>query len=165
MHDQGYLPSTEGTYRRLKDFSANFAKAEYYTWQSVGLSADNFVIRTDLVMQTSNQTFPRGGCGFVIHDGNMIMLSQKGNAYRFDEWNGIGPANYIGESHNPWEVELTLIFQQDTAWLLINGKERLTAGGFPHITRDVAYAVISGSSDSYGTRCEFKNTDFWILQE
>ena len=167
FYEQGYIPSTKGTYRHLDDYSASFAKAEYYQWKQVVSKANNFIVRTDLVMQTVNQTFPRGGCGFVIHGYDMLMLSQKGNVYRFDPIFGIGPTNYLGESFNPWEVEVTLIYSGDNAWLFIAGKEKLKANinSLFQDTKDVAFAVISGSNDDFGTRCDFKNTDFWTIEE
>jgi hypothetical protein len=67
-------------------------------------------------------------------------------------------------------VEITIIYSGDTAWFFVDGKEKLKANllkssFFRQHTKDVAFAVISGSNDDFGTRCDFKNTDFWTIEE
>jgi hypothetical protein len=169
FQSQGDVANTPGTYSSIDDTEMTFANPGYYHWTAVGTGVHDFVIRTDLTMETSKQSFERGGCGFVVGDSNLMMLSQKGNVYRFDPIFGLGPTNYLGEASNPWSTELALIFKQTgdkytgIARLFIAGKERLKAsmrlgdGG-------ISLAVISGSDTDFGTRCQFKNTDLWTTQ-
>lgn len=167
FYEQGYIPSTKGTYQHLEDYSDSFAQAEYYQWNQIVPNAKSFIVRSDLTMETVNQTFARGGCGFVIHGYDMLMLSQKGNVYRFDPIFGIGPTNYLGESFNPWSLEIVLIYSGNNAWLFVDGKETLKANlnGLYQDNNELAFAVISGSNDDFGTRCDFKNNDFWLIEE
>ena len=165
FYEQGYILSTKGSYQHLEDYSDSYAKAEYYQWKQVVADAKSFILRSDLTMQTVNLTFPRGGCGFIIHGFDMLMLSQKGNVYKFDPIFGVGNSNYLGESFNPWSVEIVLIYSEENAWLFVDGKEKLKANLTYPSTNDLAFAVISGSNDDYGTRCDFKNIDFWTIEE
>lgn len=171
--DAGYISSSNGKYESYGDVSFSLAKQGEYLLEMNGVDVKKFIVRSDVTIQTASRTSSRSGCGFVFSRSTftsfgdaqiMLFLGQNGTAYSVlsgMEFN----ANYYDVVPNPGEVELTLIVNCDMARLLVNEREMIKWVPLKDITTDWGYTVISGSSDNFGTKCDFRNVDYWVIEE
>lgn len=171
--DAKYISSTKGTYQSLGDHSLSLAKQGGYQTEMNGVDVKNFIVRSDVTLQAASRTSARSGCGFVfsrfefkpLGDAQiMLFLGQNGTAYNVlsgYEFN----SNHYNTIPNPAEVELTLIVDGVTAHLLVNDREMIKWAPLKDITTDWGFAVISGSNEDYGSKCDFKNIDYWVIEE
>lgn len=174
-YDDGYIPSLEGTYQRLDDFSNHLAKEGFYSGVPAGIQASQFIVRADITMSNYKTEFPRAGCGFMYHsDGlaffhEILFLSQNGNIYYYypDSSGRIDyKSNYYEELPNPVKVNLTLIVNKANVYFYVNDKFVLERKSVrKSLPTHWGYATVSGSSLSFGTKCEFTNIEFWKIKQ
>jgi hypothetical protein len=178
--DAGYIPSINGTYTRLKDYSDAYAKEGYYHAIHVGNPGSIFIVRTDVTLANARSEFPRAGCGFVYHsdqstyDPEVLFLSQNGNVYYYYDtsYGYASSSNYYNKLSNPADVNLTMIVNQENAYFLVNDKfvikARSTLGygqkNFDWLM-DWGFATVSSSYESFGTKCDYKNVEFWHVTQ
>jgi hypothetical protein len=170
----GYIPSTNGTYYSLPDYSDNWAQINYYRWYSTGYSPENFVIESDVEYASASDiaNWFESGCGFVFHaDENnqhyAVFIVMDGHAFSHAISDGkfipMGDA-YLGKLDIPTgKVHFVLVVNGKQYALFLNGKlvkkfegiqGKLTKG-------DLAYSIISGTNTGSGTSCKFTNTGLW----
>ncbi len=169
---QKLVSSSKGTYYRVQDFTGEWAKLSYYHWWPLNRKPTNFAIRADVSWESA---VPMGnpsksGCGFVFHENgasdlHVSFLSMDGYVRNYrTEKNVITnlKGNYAGKFNYPAD-KARIMLVVDYQWLTfyVNGKQvvrfqddRLNGGG-------LAFAVASGSNNSFGTRCTFQNVDLW----
>jgi len=170
--DAEYISTTNGKYQNLGDHSLSLAKQGYFQWGMNGVNVKNFIVRSDVTMQTASRTISRSGCGFVFsrmrgasgESQIMLFLGQNGTAYSVMDGYEMHK-NYYDIVPNPGEVELTLIVDGDKARLLVNDRAMIKWAPLRDITTDWGYSLISGSNEDFGTKCEFRNIDYWIIEE
>lgn len=178
-HDAGYIPSASGTYQRLKDYSDAYAKEGYYQRIYVGFPGSIYIVRTDVTLANARSEFPRAGCGFVYHsdqstyDPEVLFLSQNGNVYYYYDvaYGYASASNYYNHLSNPADVKLTMIVNEENAYFLVNDKfvikARSTLGaGKKNFDwkLDWGFATVSGSYESFGTKCDFTNIELWTVK-
>jgi hypothetical protein len=172
----GYIPSTNGTYHSLPDYSDNWAQINYYRWYPTGYSPDNFVIESDVEYASASDiaNWFESGCGFVFHADETnqhyaVFFVMDGHAFSHAISGGkfipMGDA-YLGKLDIPTgKVHLALVVNGKQYALFVNGKlvkkfegiqGKLTQG-------DLAYSIISGTNTGSGTSCKFTNTGLWVV--
>jgi hypothetical protein len=166
------ISGSAGSYYRVQDLTAEFAKLNYYNWWPLDRNPENFVIRADVDWELSSPgaNYSKAGCGFVFHErgaGNLhfSFLSMDGYVrnIRMDKQIFTDlKANYAGKFQYPSDsAKIMLVVQNQTATFLVNNEvvvsyqdSRLTGG-------NLALAIASGTNSGFGTRCRFQNVELW----
>lgn len=170
-YDAKYVSTTDGTYSRLSDTSQSWAEGQYYNWWDAEPFVHNFILKTDIAWSSATESANAvSGCGFVFNlqgTGDkatryVIFISVEGYIIFWDKSRQIGTA-YYGPGKKTGSAHLTLIAEKDLFRVFVNNKSIKTfsikgAGG------GLAYTVISGTNKSYGTKCDFTNTELWKIQ-
>jgi hypothetical protein len=172
----GYITSTNGTYRRLPDYQDSLAQINYYRLYPTGLEPDNFVIESDLEYESASDTanWYESGCGYVFHgasddDHYVVFLVMDGHvmsaAVSAGAFYPMGDA-YFGKLDIPkGKVHIALAVDGRQYTFFVNGKpvkkyegflDRLTSG-------QLEYSIISGSNKDFGTSCKFTNNELWVV--
>lgn len=174
-YGKGYLPSTDGEYHHLDDFTMSSADRQItFEKKKTGYNVKDFMVRAHFKWQSAIANPDPGGCGwafrgnrdstyftFVDREWIFLGLMKEGQWNRYgktsgNDWVGLG---------NPAEADVTLTVSKGKAYMLLDGvlassytldTDFLTGGG------ELAYAVVAGTFKDYGTRCEMTNVDLWI---
>lgn len=167
---EGVIPSVDGNYFALDDYSKEFAKIAYYTWDtySVAKSA-NFLLqaRVNIANETTENAF-KSACGFVFEDDfsqHAVFFSLDGNVnYRTDGMDR--GSNYVDSSllQNPDGVVLTLILYNKALLFYVNDRKALSGPIVYGGPFNVGPAILSGTSEGFGTRCDFTETALWVIE-
>ncbi len=178
--DEGLIPSTDGEYTVLDDFSETFAQRGYLTWWSFDFDVTHFVYKAHVEWSTAGVTNDTSGCGIVfavnqngenysyygvVLDKNRIFFSTTYGGYYYDmgKSRGTGKVSF----GNPAEADFTLVVYDYKANVYVDGdfigeytlsKDRELQGQF-------GYGIISGTNKDYGTKCVITNSRLWELSE
>jgi len=172
---KGYLPSTEGEYHHLEDFTMSSADRQVtFTKKKTGYDVKDFMVKAHFKWQSAIANPDPGGCGwafrgsrdstyftFVDREWIFFGLMKEGQWNRYgktsgNDWVGLG---------NPAEADVTLAVSKGKAYVFIDDAlassytldtDFLTSAG------ELDYAVVAGTFKDYGTRCEMTNVDLWI---
>lgn len=170
-YDAGYIPSLNGKYYHLEDYSISYDEDGYYLWDIVKVDKyeiQDFIVKSHITMKTAFEKSPNTACGFAFRTigdyAQVGFVGQNGNS-SFISFDTLWKQGYFGNVSNPEELELVLIVFEKKIWSFINGKAVLSyehsldphAGGF-------GYAIMSGSDQGFGSQCDFKNTDLWVIK-
>lgn len=167
-YDSGRLPSLNGQYYRLEDYSDSYDLKGYYRWQIVRNNIRNFILKSHITMSTDSGSSPDTGCGFAFRVvgsfAEAVFVGQDGNSFyiagetEFD-------TGYFGSVSNPVELDLVLIVYENRIWSYVNDKAILDYEGFlDPSSGDLGFTVLSGSSQGTGSQCDFKDNELWIIQ-
>jgi hypothetical protein len=173
-----YLVSSKGTYRRLDDFTFQWAQLGYYTWEETGYQPADFVIESDIEWSSASTsaTLFNTGCGFAFHangsnDHYAVFLTMDGNvdsvSYYKGNWGHMGQGWYGKVDFPNGKAHIALVVQQDKYYFLVNDKLVKKYNGFQNKLMDgtLGYVVLSGTNKDYGTACKFSNVDLWTIKE
>ena len=174
-YQKGYLPSTEGEYHRLEDFTMESSDRQIvFAKRDTGYDVKDFMVKAHFKWQSAIANPDPGGCGwsfrgtrdstyFTFVDREWIFMGMfKGN-----QWNRYGKTSgndWVGLG-NPAEADVTLTVSKGRVYVIINdafassytlSMDSLTGAG------ELDYAVVAGTYKDYGTRCEMTNVDLWI---
>jgi hypothetical protein len=177
--DEGFIPSTSGTYIQLDDFREDFAQIGYlYPEFPENLQLENFVFNANVKWSTAVETSDTSGCGlvFAYQEGGKYgyyygVVLDKSRIY-FSSTNSLGYKD-LGKTRgtgrlnfgNPAEAELTLLVYDYRAFVYVDnefiGEYTLS------MDRDLygyfGFGIISGTNRDYGTRCEISRPRIWKL--
>jgi hypothetical protein len=172
--DKGYLDTVDGKFKKIKDFSYEWAELGYYKKWPVGVSATDFFISGHFKWSSAYQNTDNSGCGYVFslqeNDDHYAIFLDRSKvlfAITSDHHGRIaGPTRGTGRVKfgNPAEADFTLIVKDNYAYALVNGEvvSEYTLAQSRSLTGDVALSVLSGTNKDYGTRCEMTNLHAWI---
>ena len=177
--DEGLIPSTNGDYSVLEDFSDTFAQRGWLNYWYYDFTVRHFVYKAHVEWGTADDTDETSGCGIVfaveetgkdsnnyygvVLDKSRIFFSTTYGGYYYDmgKSRGKGTLNF----GNPAVADFTLLVYDYKAYVYVDGefigeytlsKDRELSGKF-------GYGVISGTNHGYGTRCEITNSRMWKL--
>lgn len=180
--ERGYLPSGQGELWDLDDASFDMAKINYLDFQFAGYEEKikDFAVWTDLkVSSAAAVNYPEySGCGFTFHlqdngdaytamvtkDRVLLTSCRNTSCWEVGKTRGSGRLSY----GNQLKATMELIVNDVHSYVLVDGQligeytlssDLLTDPGY------FAYAIISGTNQDYGTRCEFANTKLWVPNE
>jgi hypothetical protein len=172
---KGYLPSTEGEYHHLEDFSMDFANASLtYAKRETGYEVKDFMVKAHFKWQSAIANPDPGGCGWAFRkmkndtylafiDRDWIYLGMMNS----NQWTRYGKTSgnaWVGLG-NPAEADVALTVSKGKAYVIINDAfassytldtDYLTSSG------ELDYIVVAGTYKDYGTRCKMTNVDLWI---
>lgn len=172
LADEKLVSSAAGKYYRVQDFTGEWAKLSYFHWWPLNRKPSNFAIRADVAWDSAmpNSNPAKAGCGFVFHENgadnlHITLLNLDGYVrnYRFEKkvFTDL-KGNYAGKFKIPADsAKMMLVVDYQWITVFVNGKQvvrfednHLKDGG-------LAFAVSSGSNNSFGTRCSFTNVELW----
>jgi hypothetical protein len=174
-YEKGYLPSAEGEYHHLEDFTMESSDRQVvFAKRDTGYAVKDFMVKAHFKWKSAIANPDPGGCGwafrgtkdstyFTFVDHDWIYLGM----FKGSQWNRYGKT-----SGNAWvgfgslaEADVTLTVSKGKAYVIINdafassytlSMDNLTGAG------ELDYAVVAGTFKDYGTRCEMTNVDLWI---
>lgn len=185
IYDAGQIPTLEGTYKKLGDFSEQLAQQFGYKWSNTGVKAKEFIIRADFVWSIAHQK-NYSGCGYVFRekskdfyylialdalDGVLLSYTKKNPSSFFPPI-----VNYsIGASRktklpdmgpNPYQATFTLVVTEFKAYTYINDiyySEYELQKNWLTETGPLSFMILTGTDKDFGTRCEVTNAEVWII--
>lgn len=171
LASDGVIPSVEGKYYALDDYSKAFAKIRYYTWATYDMvKPTNFIIQAKVKIENATtEGAYKSGCGFIMQnffDDHGVFLSLDGNANYWSDGYDRG-SNYLDATlyeQNPDGVTLTLVLSNKALTMYVNDRMALsgiTIYGEPFY---VGPAILSGTSEGFGTRCDFTEMSLWEIK-
>lgn len=176
LADDKIISTTQGTYKKLADFDESWAQLYWYQWWYTDFSPTNFVIQADLEWQSGSNiaNWSDSGCGFIYHESGsknhhatFLMMDGKVVSYRAinDTWTSLKGGN-AGRFKTPADsAHMVLVVDNQWVTALVNGNKvvrfqdtKLTGG-------KLALTVASGTNKDFGTRCQMKNIELWVLPD
>jgi len=177
-YEKGYLPSTEGEYHPLEDFSKDWAYINDYDLYETGYSPENFLVTAHFEWESAIRYPDPSGCGFGFHrqgndhylffvDREMIWLGMWDDSQKYFTRIGVSNGNAWVGLGNPGKANVGLIVNQKKAYVLINNNfassytldtDWLIGSG------ELNYTVVSGTNKDYGTRCTMTDVHLWIFE-
>jgi hypothetical protein len=168
LANEGVIESTKGEYHSLDDFSDSFAKIAYYNWSTYeAVQTSNFIMQAQVrISNSTTENIFKSACGFVMDAGythHAIFFALDGNVnFRTD--GGDRGSKYLDASlfQNADGVRLTLVLSNKTLLFYVNDKKTFNQivyeGPF-----SVGPSILSGTSEGFGTRCEFTDMVLWDM--
>ena len=180
IHAAGQISSTDGNYLELDDYSAEVATKLSYAYAETGVSAKNFIVRGDFEWSNAINTTNISGCGFVYRvqpnmDHYLIVLdafsgvklasSTDRGTYSMGSPQG-GDEKLTDFGSDPYHATFTLVVNDLKSYVYVNDvyqgeykllDYRITDSGL------LSGAVLSATSEGYGTRCNITNIQAWII--
>jgi hypothetical protein len=175
LYDQGYLNSTAGVYRPIRDFDESWAQLNWYQWTPTGLSPTDFVVRADLAWESASETADWwiSGCGFVFRlnekdDHYLAFLGLDGRLHLYrnlNEVTGELASPYFGRLDVPrGEASMEIIAEGNWFTFFVNG-ERLHSRQDASLPEgEFALTLVSGTNKDYGIHCRMTNIGLWELK-
>ncbi len=172
-NDQGILPSTKGTYKRLDDFSDEWAQNGWYRWTYTGADTTDFLLRAHLSWESASRSANPSGCGFVIHqqsndDHYLLFFANTGHVILEAQHNGgsLVGWSYFGHAGQKGEADLILVVIGPRYKIYVDGKYVGTILAYDNIMTSgaLSYTVVSGINTDFGTRCSMTDVDLWKIE-
>lgn len=168
LASEAILPSTEGKYYVLDDFSDSFAKSRYYGWVIYpDLTPSNFIMQAKVKIANDAEETYKAGCGFVIQNKDYyvfaVFFSLDGNANYYNS----GFHYYSKYLDNtlydkyPDGLTLTMVLSNRALFFYVNGEMALSGITIYEEPYVVGPAILSGTSEGFGTRCDFTEVTVW----
>ncbi len=180
LYNEGYTTTKEGTFKKLGDFSEQWAKLDWYQyWYQGDDKYSNFVLSFSATMQSASDkaNWHHAGCGVVfrhVDNENHLFLIIAQNGFmslrkRIKDMVYIVKDSKKYGSQIPVEnVYVTLIADGMNVVILADGYQILEARdpilGSTLREGRLAFSVMSGTNKGYGTRCTMKNIWLWELK-
>jgi hypothetical protein len=188
IFDDGHISTTNGTYKKLDDFSQEYSSKFGYNWTNTGTYAKDFIVRADFNWSVADQK-NYSGCGYVFReksdkfyylialdalDGVLLSYTREG----YDPLWGTDVYNYsIAASRrtklpdmgpNPYQATFTLIVEDLKAFTYINDiyySEYDLQSNWLTEEGPLAFMILTGSDKDYGTRCQITDAGIWIIHK
>jgi hypothetical protein len=179
-YEAGQISTTEGQYVVLDDYQDELASKLAYAWAETGLIAKNFIIQADFEWSNAINTVNLSGCGFIYRmqqnqDHYIIILdafsgvklashTDKGTSSMGSPQNGEQTTSDFGP--NPYQATFTLVVNELKTYVYINDVYHGEYNLLKHRILDsgpLAVAVLSATSEGYGTRCKMTNVRVWVI--
>jgi len=180
IYEAGQIPNIDGKYLGLDDYKDEVANKLDYAYAETGVSAKNFIVRGDFEWSNAVNTTNISGCGFVYRvqpnmDHYLIVLdafsgaklassTDRGTYSMGSPQKGDEKLTDFGS--DPYHATFTLVVNNLKSYIYVNDiyqgeykllDYRITESGL------LSGAVLSATSEGYGTRCKITNTQAWII--
>jgi hypothetical protein len=169
--DAGLLPSLNGKYQIMDDYSIASTEAGSYLWKTYDNKIKNFIVQADIVLETAPAPASQSGCGFVFDVkasfyNSFVFLQRNGSAV-FGRFGGVYATKYYDQLQNPAEFTMVIIVHNDKLRLVINDQEVIV---YNYLEKDRSKnewgpAILVGSTQDFGTRCSFRNIELWEISD
>jgi hypothetical protein len=173
------IPSTDGSYIELEDYSESFAQRGWLQYYYYDFYIEQFVYKGHVRWSTAGPTNEVSGCGVVfavqpksdsvyyavILDRSRIYFTSTKGGYYYDlgKSRGTGKLNF----GNPAEADFTLLVYDYKAYVYVNSDfiGEYTLSKDKELMGKFGYGIISGTNHDYGTRCEITDSRMWKLSQ
>lgn len=173
----GYIPSTQGEYFRLDDYTGAWANLLYYYYDPTGFKVRDFIVRTHVYWQNAALSNPLAGCGFVFRRENtdvanhyLVFVTPYHTAMLYTNIGGeVNRMGSVGSGYPPGEKSgdeiLTLAVSGSKISLFLNDTFKRTFEGSASRLAEgsLDFAVLSGTNADFGTRCSFTEVELWSV--
>ena len=179
-YDAGQISTTKGEYVVLDDYEDELASKLSYAWTETGVNARNFIVQADFEWSNAINIVNTSGCGFIYRmqpnqDHYVIILdalsgvklashTDRGTVSMGSPQNGDRTAPDFGP--NPYQATFTLIVNELKTYVYVDdiyfGEYKLLDYRIRE-SGSLASAVLSATSEGYGTRCKMTNVRAWII--
>ena len=176
--DDGLIPSTNGKYRMIEDFTQDVAKIGWLQYWYFDFIVENFVFKAHAEWNTAIDTPDTSGCGIifahrqkgqnsdyygVILDKSRIYFTTIDSGYYYPVGNtrGKGQLNF----GNPAAADFTILVYNYAAYVYVDDEfvGEYTLAKSKDLRGNFGYGVISGTNRDYGTHCEISNARMWEI--
>lgn len=176
--DSGILDSSEGTYKALPDYKAEFAERGVWSdlYDTGETLPDTFMIRAHMKWESASESDSLAGCGIafgvqdnddnylVILDKDRILFTLKRGYWSYLVGRTSGPAG--PEPGAPTEHDVALMVKGQSAYVWVDGAvTSYTLSADQLSSGKLAFTVLSESNTDYGTRCEMTDILLWTRTE
>lgn len=163
------IPSMQGKYHALDDYSNTFAKIGYFNWSTYdAYEPTNFIIqaKVQIANERTENAF-KSACGFVFADqfsNHALFFALDGNANYRTEGADRG-SKYLDSTlyQNPDGVTLTAILSNKSLLFYVNDRQAISQTVYGGPFR-IGPAILSGTSEGFGTRCDFTDIILWEME-
>lgn len=174
---ENYLTTNAGQSYELDDFDLSVAKINYYTWDPVPYTAENFVVDTDMAWESASESAQwfTSGCGFVFRaemDSNkhyFVYLGLDGYVYVLSNINGrisMVTSGYYGQLERmEGGAHFTMAVEDRLITVIVNDKEVISDSAAVLKGNGLAYTMVSGINSGFGTHCVMTNTVLWKMKK
>lgn len=170
-YDAGLFPSLDGRYLNMGDYNDASVDAGYYRWSLFDDMVVNFIVRAKIVLETAPAPASQSGCGFVF---DLLPNQSQYHKFVFLQRNGSAVYGFSGRTFttkyyeqlpNPVEYTMVLAVYNEKLRLSINDKEVITYNDLGKDRTEEAWgpALMAGSTQEFGTRCDFTNIEIWEI--
>ena len=173
LFKDGYLPSADGNYAHVEDYSNQWAQLGWYQWSKTGWKPKDFVLKAHLSWVSDTKTPNPSGCGILFHvqptnEHYVVFVYSIGYieaGIMTDKLRSLG-YSYFGPSRNEGEADFMLTVVGTKFDTFINGKHIKSYTGLQGKmdSGDLAYTVLSGTNAGFGTECNITEADLWMLK-
>ncbi len=182
LADQGVISTDEGQYFQMNDLILRWAKINWYKAWFTPMGPDDFVVSADVkwFAASRNANAFNSGCGFSFRALDqdhhyMAFIALDGYVYLWRVFDGrpvvLGKGWYnfytAGEKDEEgiWvsDATITLAVEGKKFTFFVNGEEVWTRYDPVLKEGQPALALASGINSDFGTQCEFKNTEVFVL--
>ena len=174
--EEGRIPTADGEYIKLEDFSQTFSQLTYYQAYPTGINLENFVFSGHFKWSTAIATSDVSACGILfagqpdssdyavfLDKSRVYFSSSTATAYsEVGKTSGTGRVNF----GNPAEADFSLIVYQTHAYVYVDGQfiGEYTLSSSKPLKGAFGYGIISGTNKDFGTSCEITNAGIWSLK-
>jgi hypothetical protein len=173
LYDQGYVPSLNGTYIHLNDYTYTWAQLGWYRWTNTNFSPTDFVFKAHMSWESASKTPNASGCGITFHiqpnDEHYVVFVLSNGYIQFAIWTDAfhnQGLQFYGQPDNTGDVDFSMVVTGSKIIVFINDKYiyaytglvgKMTGG-------KLGYTTLSGTNAGYGTRCVITQADLWKIQ-
>ena len=175
LYADGVIHSTAGVYTSLGDFDQEWAQLNWYQWYPMGVTPENFILRLDAAWESASKTanWADSGCGVVFSEKDednhhAVFLNMDGyvrthkfmNGWWYDQQGG-----YYGPFSTPADhAEFVLVVENQVLTVFVNGKQVVQYEDAYIRRGNLGLSLASGSNLDFGTRCEMRDIDYWVIR-
>lgn len=171
FYEAGIIPSLNGSYQIMGDYMDQSIEAGNYRWNLYEDGVINFIVRTDIKLETAPAPASQSGCGFVFG-----FVDNTNHEFAFLQRNGSATygldgrpftTKYYDQLQNPAEFTMILVVYKDVVRVIINDKEviKMELDLNREFKKAWGPALLAGSTQEFGTRCTFKNIELWEISD
>jgi hypothetical protein len=176
FNEEGRIPTADGDYIKLEDFSETFSQIGYYQAYPIGLELENFVFTGHLKWATAIATSDNSACGILFggqpDNSDYAVFLDKSRVYFSSStattYSELGKTSGTGlvSFGNPAEADFSLVVYQTHAYVYVDGEfiGEYTLSSSKPLRGSFGYGIISGTNRDYGTSCEITNAGIWSLK-
>lgn len=175
LAEKGVISSVSGYYREIDDFDQNWPQLGWYRYWSTGFSPENFVIASDIEWESASMSadFTRSGCGFVFgeideENYSLAYLALDGFVHLVHVYNGdwrwLVSRRYGRLSLPEGNAEIMMVVVNQRITFFVNGEEVAAGYDRSYAAGTLNYTLLSGTNKDFGTSCNMKNTELWVIE-
>lgn len=172
LEDEGEIPSDEGNFSRLEDYSESWAQINWYQWATFD-EAKDFVFSTTVEWDSGSDipNISESGCGLVFRsqDENnhlLISLNMDGYVHLGGFKNGYTlnyPTRYYGANSLSGKHQFSVVAVDGKVMAYVDGEKVLTQNDVAFKrSGDLALTILSGTNANFGTKCSFTESCYYF---